>query len=598
MSCSQPLGSRRQVGSTPAGAARAATMLGWLAAAVAGCNGSIDGSGSGSAGPTGKPSPGGSPTAPGGSPTSPGAPAAPQGPVGAHPLEPRRDTPACKQVNPGPAPLRRLTRGEYDRTVRDLLGEDLQLARGFPAEELQHSFDNSAELRSVSDVLAENYVNAAKQIAKTVLAKLPTYLACDPAKDGGEQSCLTRFFDGFARRIWRRPLTDEERTDLQKVFTGGRTAGFADGLEAVVRVMVLSPQFMYRLEAGAPVGGASYQRLDHFAMASRLSYLLWGTMPDAALFAAAEAGKLGTREEVASWASKMLADPRAGDMVVNFASQWLHLRELADADKDSTAYPAWKEEYLSLFRQETEAFVGLVWKDGGKLDTLLSAPYSALNGPLGSFYGVSGVSGDAFQKVMMPAGQRAGLVTQAALLAAKSGPDQSSPILRGIFLREQMFCQELPVPPASVDANPPVLDPKMTTKERFAAHRTDPSCESCHRLIDPVGFGLEKYDATGAWRTTENGKPVDATGELQGTDVDGKFDGAIELAERLVASKQVETCMAGHWFHFAFGRAPTELDRCTVDTMAASFVESGGDLRHLLATLVQSDAFFFKGAQP
>jgi hypothetical protein len=138
----------------------------------------------------------------------------------------------------------------------------------------------------------------------------------------------------------------------------------------------------------------------------------------------------------------------------------------------------------------------------------------------------------------------------------------------------------------------------MTTKERFAAHRTDPSCESCHRLIDPVGFGLEKYDATGAWRTTENGRMVDATGELQGTDVDGKFDGAIELSRKLAASKDVERCMAGYWFNFAFGREPTDQDRCTVDTLADSFASSDGDMRHLLSTLVQTDAFFFKGAQP
>ena len=178
-----------------------------------------------------------------------------------------------------------------------------------------------------------------------------------------------------------------------------------------------------------------------------------------------------------------------------------------------------------------------VWKADAKLDTLLSAPYTLVNGPLAGFYGMKGITGDSFQKVDLDAGQRAGLLTHASLLAAKSGPDQSSPILRGVFVREQMFCQPLPQPPVTVDANPPELNPALTTKERFAAHRNDPSCEGCHRLIDPIGFGFERYDATGAYRTTENGKMVDATGELAGTDVDGPFTGAIELGKKLVQSQ-------------------------------------------------------------
>jgi hypothetical protein len=518
-------------------------------------------------------------------------------PIGAHPLEPKRDSAACKQIDPGPAPLRRLTRTEYDNTVRDLIGEDKQLAKGFPPEELQHSFDNSAELRSVSDVLAENYVSAAKEIGKTVAGKMGSFLDCDVAKDG-EAACLERFLDGFGKRAWRRPLDAAERADLQRVFAAGRGASFAEGIEAVVRVLVLSPQFMYRIEQGGAVAGAGYQRLGHWEMASRLSYLLWGTMPDAALFTAAEAGKLGTRQEVGAQAQRMLEDPRAAAMFTNFAGQWLHLRELADADKDTTIYPQWKEELLPLFRQETEQFVALVWKGDAKLDTLLSASFSVVNGSLASLYGLKGVTGEAFQKAELDPMQRAGLLTQASILAEKSGPDQSSPILRGVFVREQMFCQPLPSPPASVEAKPPELDPNMTTKERFAAHRNEPSCASCHDLIDNVGFGLEHYDATGAYRARENDKPVDASGALVGTDVDGKFTGAIELARRLVDSKDVEACMAKHWFHFALGREKTPGDGCTEETLESIFARTGGDLRQLILATVQSDAFFFKGGRP
>ncbi len=564
---------------------------------LAGCTGSIEGKPSGSADPKADPSkPANTPAGPGMS-SNPGtgepAAGAPLPPPGAHPLEPKRDTAACKEIKPGGAPIRRLTRTEYDNTVRDLIGEDKKLAKAFPGEELQHSFDNSAELRSVSDVLAEHYNTAAKEVGRAVVAKLDTFLACDSAKN--EDACLDQFLGGFAQRVWRRPLEASEREDLKKAFKAGRLSTFAEGIDAVVRVMILSPQFMYRIERGVPVPGTNYERLGHWDMASRLSYLLWGTMPDAELFSAAQAGKLGTRDEIADQAKRMLADPRAGAMVTNFASQWLHLRDLADAAKETEIYPNWKDEFLELFRLETEHFVTAVWKDDAKLGSLLSSTSTMVNGPLAAFYGIKGITGDTFQKVALDGTQRAGLMTHASLLSAKSGPDQSSPILRGVFVREQMFCQPLPQPPVTVDANPPMLNPAMTTKERFAAHRNDPSCESCHKLIDPIGFGFEKYDATGAFRALENGKMIDATGELAGTDVDGSFEGAIELTKKLVQSKQVESCVASHWFNFAFGREPTDSDRCTVETLQTNFAKTGGDMRQLLLGLVQTDTFFFKG---
>jgi Protein of unknown function (DUF1592)/Protein of unknown function (DUF1588)/Protein of unknown function (DUF1587)/Protein of unknown function (DUF1585)/Protein of unknown function (DUF1595) len=572
-----------------------------LALALTGCSGTImgdAGSNSSTPGVGDKPSGGSNPGQTGGSGSSAGSPGdpstgAPLPPPGASPLAPPREG-ACEKVNPGPAPVRRLTRTEYDNTVRDLLGEDKGLAKNFPKEELQHSFDNSADLRSVSDVLAENYTSAAATIGKTVVEKMGTFLACDAAKEG-DDTCLNKFFDGFGKRLWRRPLSTTEREDLKKVFTAGKMTGFADGLDAVVQVMVLSPQFMYRLERGVPVDGAGYSRLTHWEMASRLSYLLWGTMPDDQLFTAAEAGKLGTREEVSAQAKRMLEDPRATAMITNFAGQWLQLRELAEADKDTDIYPQWKDELPDLFRKETEEFIASVWKGDAKLDSLLSSNYTMMNGPLAAFYGVKNVTGDAFQKVNLDGTQRAGILTHAGIMAAKAGPDQSSPILRGVFVREQLFCQELPPPPPTANAEPPMLNNKMTTKERFAAHRNDPSCEGCHKLIDYIGFGFEKYDATGAWRTMESGKVVDATGELVGTDVDGKFDGALEMTKKLTESKAVETCMAKHWFHFGFGRGETEIDACTAETLAANFTKTGGDLRQLLLTLVQTDAFFFKG---
>jgi hypothetical protein len=558
-----------------------------LALALGACSGSIAAPNAGSSGaaPT-RPGTGGMPLPGGG--TLP--------PIGTNPLEPDRTNPACAAIDPGPAPLRRLTRAEFDNTVRDLIGEDRRLAQGFPPEELRGGFDNNAEVRSVSDLLAEGYSAAAEQVGKAVTGQLAALLPCDPPRDG-EAACLDRFLDGFGKRVWRRPLLPAERDDLKKVFAAGRMTTFAEGIDAVVQVMVLSPQFLYRLERGVPVPGTGYARLTPWEMASRLSYLLWGTMPDAALMAAAEAGKLATRDEVMAQARRLVEDPRATAMVTNFGEQWLQLRDLADADKDPVAFPRYKDELRDLWKQETDAFLAAVWKGDARLDTLLSAPWSMMNGALAAFYGVSGPSGDAFTRVMLDPAQRAGVLTQGALMAAKSGPDQTSPVQRGVFVREQMLCQPLPPPPPEVNAMPPMLDPKgmLTTKERFAAHRKDPSCASCHDLIDNIGFGFENYDPLGLYRTTENGKPIDASGKFQGTDVDGPFRGAVEMAGKLVASKDVERCMATHWFDFSFGRPRTDQDACTEQTLGGVFASSGGDFRQLLLAITQSDAFFFKG---
>jgi hypothetical protein len=516
-------------------------------------------------------------------------------PVGSHPLEPDRANAKCKTLAPGPAPARRLTRAEFDNTIKDLVGEDMKLAAAFPPEEVHASFDNDANTRSVSDLLAEGYSSAAEAVAKKVVAGLGGMLPCASA-GGDETACLDKFLDGFGTRAWRRPLTGSERDDLKAIFTKGKTKTFADGIDAVVQVMLLSPQFLYRVETGVAIAGADYRRLSHWEMASRLSYLLVGSMPDAQLMAAAEAGKLGTRGEVATHAERLLQDPRATAMVVNFGEQWLQIRGLAEADKDPAAYPKFKDTFLESWRQETAGFLAEVWRTDPKLSTLLTAPWSVVNAELASLYGAPAPKGTGFEKVMMDPKQRAGVLTQGSVMAVQSDPDQTSPIHRGVWALEQMLCSPPPPPPQELNAMPPALNPKMTTRERVAAHRTNPSCAACHEIIDNVGMGFENYDALGAYRATENGKPVDAKGYLSGSDVETPFDGAVEMAQRMVVSKDVSSCMVSHWFHYGLGRDPTAQDACTNESLGKAFADSKGDLRQLLLALVQTDAFFFKGA--
>jgi hypothetical protein len=395
--------------------------------------------------PDGKPAPGGS------SPTTPPGAGGATGPA---PAVPSATGTACKDVQPGSSPLRRLTRAEYDNTVRDLLGETSGPARDFPDEERALGFDNNATTRSVSDLLADRYVVAAAKLADIAVAKLPTLLPCDPA-GAGEQACLDMFLDTFARRTWRRPLEADERTNLQAAFAEGKTASFAEGINAVVQVLLLSPQFLYRVERGTPVPGATHLALTGYEMASRLSYLLWGTMPDADLMTAAEMGALGTREAVRAQAERMLKDPRAAALVGKFSDEWLRLEELSDLDKDIDIFPAFTADVRDPLRLETQKLIDkVVWHGDGKLGSLLTASTTFVNGPLAEYYGITGVTGDAYKEVPLDTQKRLGFLGHAGILSVLGVPADglTSLVFRGLFVRERLLCQPLGDPPPNAQS--------------------------------------------------------------------------------------------------------------------------------------------------
>jgi hypothetical protein len=533
-------------------------------------------------------------------PGTPGAPGGPLPPIGTTPTAPDRGSAACKTINPGLSPLRRLTRSEYDNTVRDLLGDTAGLGRDFPQEERALGFDNNAESRSVSPLLADRYFNAAETLAKAAVARLPALLACDPGREG-DAVCLDRFLDGFGKRAWRRPLEGAEKANLKRAFTEGKTTTFAEGIQAVIQVMLQSPQFLYRFERGVPMAG-DVLRLTPYEVASRLSYLLWGSMPDETLLAQADAGKLATREDVLAQAQRMLKDPRAAGMVATFSDQWLRLEDLADLDKEPGSFPLFNDSLRAPFRLETQKLIEKVmWSGDGKLATLLTSPTTFLNGTLAQFYGVPGVTGDAYREVPLDTSKRLGILGHAGLLAVLGVPDDSltSLVFRGVFVREHLFCEDLPDPPPNAqDENPP-FTPTTTAREWSEARQAKANCGACHALIDPIGFGFEAFDGLGTWRATDHGKPIDARGEIKGSDVDGPYSGVVELARKLSTSTKVRDCVATQWFRYGFGRQETADDACTMDTLKRGFAASGGNIRELLIALTQTDAFLYrKGAQP
>jgi Protein of unknown function (DUF1592)/Protein of unknown function (DUF1588)/Protein of unknown function (DUF1587)/Protein of unknown function (DUF1595)/Protein of unknown function (DUF1585) len=561
--------------------------LGLLSAALClACTASIGDSNPGS-GP-GAPGPGPRPPAAG-----PGEPPPPIGVTGPGAAEVEK---ACKVRDAGPSPIRRLTRWEYDNTVRDLLGDASRPSGRFPPDERGAGFTNDAQNLSVSPLHVENYLDAAEKLVAAATVDLGRLVPCDPA--AGDAGCATRFLETWGKRAWRRPLDAEEKAAMLKVFTAGMTAdGFATGIRMMMQVMLQVPQFLYRVEIGGARVGGDMVRLTPWETASRLSYLFWASMPDNELMAAAEAGKLGTPEEIAAQARRLVADDRAKQTLAIFNEQWLDLASAEAIEKDPEILPAFEPALPPLFRREAELYVEeVMWRGDGTLATLLTAPFSFMNEKLARFYGVKGPAGEAFAKVTLDGVQRSGFFTQAAFLATHALPTQTDPVRRGKFVREQFFCQIPPPPPADLMVRPPDLAPNLTTRERFSQHSADPQCAVCHKMMDPIGLAFENYDPLGQYRASEAGRPVDASGELHGTDVDGPFVGPLELTRKLLDSGQVRACYVKQWFRFGYGRSETPADLCSVETLKALYESKGRSARELLVALTQTDAFMFRRA--
>lgn len=507
----------------------------------------------------------------------------------------------CSQVHPGPARARRLNRFEYDNTVRDLLADTTHPAQKFPTEERSRlGLDNDAAALTISPVLVEQYQQAAESLAATAVAQLGSLLPCDP-QQAGEEACGKAFIQSFGAKAFRRPLEAEESDRLWRVLDAGRTSeSFAAGVRMVLEAVLQSPAFLYRVELGAiPAAAGAAVRLTSFEMAARLSYFFWQSMPDDTLRAAAANDGLQQDDAITAQATRLLADPRAREMTAHFHEAWLRLDRYSALEKDAQVFSAFTPEIPALLAQETRTFLDhWLWDGEGDVASLFTAPYTFMNQKLATYYGVTGPSGDAFVRVDLAAEQRQGLLGQGGLLAVLAKANQTGPVQRGKFVREQFFCQDIPPPPAGVVIKAPDLSPTLSTRERFGQHSQDPTCKSCHGLMDPIGLALESIDGAGRYRSMENGKPIDVSGEVLQTDVPGTFSGLPGLAQKLASSAQVKSCMARAWFQYAYGRAQTNEDSCTLAKLDERFAANGYKLKDLLVALSQTDAFRYRSATP
>ncbi len=553
----------------------ALTIAALSVAALVGCTGTLSGTDSGnrSAGPN--------------QGVGPGGVADPGGGVAAG----GRDATGSLLPAVGPAGLRRLTTREYDNTVRDLLGDDSGPSRQLVAE--SHGAEGYVAFQPMGATELEQYRSAAEAIAARAVGQVADLVPC--ASGTAEPICTRAFIDSFGKRAFRRPLAAAEATELEALYTGVRMrAGLShsDGIRVLLTAMLQDPRFLYQRQLGSGAADANgLVPLDAYDMASRLSYALWRTMPDAALLEAADSGRLGTEAEVRAQATRMLADPRAREATTAWASSWLGLERLDTLSRPADAYPEWTPALGAAMRRESEAFVASVVLDGdAALHTLLTAPVAFPDAALSQLYGVAKptLAGGLSQVNLNPT-QRAGILTQASFLTAFP-----TPVLRGKFVRERLLCQTMPPPPPNAQGMGHVLADPASERERVSAHSTDPACAGCHTLMDPIGFGFLSFDAIGKWRESDAGRPIDDSGALAGTDADGSFVGPVELAARLASSADVRQCLTRRWFRSLLERAETDSDNGSLELLGAALEKGERPMRDMLLALVAAPAFRYR----
>lgn len=490
---------------------------------------------------------------------------------------------------PGRVVMHRLNVTEYNNTVRDLLGTQLSLPESFPADLTAHSFDNVAAALIMTDAAFAFYSETAKRLAAEALTpeRRARLFDCDVA--ALKEACVRSMLAGFLPRAWRRPTEAGDVEGLVKLFSDNKSAGDSDeqALTRVLQAVLVSAEFLFRIERNTGVAGV--RSLNGYELASRLSYFLWSSMPDAELFAAAASGALQTPDGVSAQMTRMLSDTRAAAFGENFGGQWLPIRALADVVPDAKAYPDFDEELRAAMRAETHRSFLDVASGAKSFKALLSTSSGYVNDRLAQHYGLptTGSKEPAFREL---ARGRGGLLTQGTFLTVNSYPDESNPVRRGKWILANLFCQEPPAPPPDVQREPPPQQ-GVSRKERLASHRTDPICASCHNLMDPLGLALEQYDGIGQFRTADNGVPIDPSGQL----LDGTvITDAVSLQSSLAENPQIAACVAEHLFTYALGRARrvgSGFDDMTIEQLSKTFKDSGQLFPQLMQAVTRSDVF-------
>jgi hypothetical protein len=509
-------------------------------------------------------------------------------------ISPSGGTPV--EALPGPptrtSGSRRLTRQEYARSITRLLGSDVPVDTTLLPEDTLTPFDNDVLEQSPSMLLVESAESLAEDIAKFVTgtpARLQKILPCTPAAStatGADPACFDRFVQGFGRRVLRRPLAADEITAMNEIVSYGKAPGtFADAVNVALRVFLMHPEFLYRIELGM-AAGKNRVRLNGYEMAARISFLLQGATPDDALLMAAQTGKLDNVEGRRQEADRLIKTEEGKQQVRRFHAFWLGYSRLDSA-------PLQRK-----LRTETDALVDRASEPGRDWRELLLSDATDIDAELANHYGMLAGGGSGFGWVDYGSAPRRGILSHGMFAAAGAKFADTSPTRRGKFIRERFLCQVIPLPPAeaSVDVDlPPGGNAASGCKtDRYKQHREDATCAACHAFMDPIGFGLENFDELGRYRTHDRDRPdcpIDGKGAL---DAQTPFTGAKELATLVADSPQLGPCVSQHFIRFAAGRALDGDDIRRAQWLGDEMGKAGNSLTAMLLSYVSHADFGFR----
>jgi hypothetical protein len=483
---------------------------------------------------------------------------------------------------------RRLSRTEYANVVRDVLGDTSGALSKYLAEDEYRPFDNDYTVQVASRALIESLEAAADDIATRAVSpeNRAKVVPCTPSGPG-DAACLRSTIESLGRKLYRRPLSGEQVTaylDLQRFATEVNADvphDFYTAVNLVLRSMLQDPEVLYRIETGTPTGEPGIFKLDSYEVASRLSFLLWGSGPDDSLLAKAQDGALLDGGSRSAAAATLLGDARARSQLERFHAMWLGYR----------AIPA-SAELAGSFSLETNKLIDKVlFEQPSSYLELFTSTQTYVNELLATRYGLPAPAGGEGW-VSYASDERAGILAHGSVLAAFSKFSDTSPTQRGIFVQTRLLCNKVAPPPANVNVDqPPASGDAVCKLERYDAHRTLDSCKACHAQLDPIGYGLENYDIGGRYRTHDDAHEecvLPGTGELPGH---GTFSGPGQLARLLVDSGEVEQCFVQHLMSYAVGRELRPEEDAARDALLASFKTGGYSAQQLLASLVGDERF-------
>ena len=487
--------------------------------------------------------------------------------------------------DPGPFVIRRLTKSEYGNTLHDLLGVDASIAAELPNEVAGEGYMNS-----LSPLQSEQYLS----IANAALQKMPT--EAQQRLLGDKNTAVREVARTLARRAYRRPPTEAELDVLIRIFDLGRTnkLDHTASLRLMLKAVLVSPQFLFITPAKDAEASQKIVLLDDYQLAARLSYLLWATMPDAELSELADAGKLHEPAVLKAQTKRLLADPRARALFDGFGAQWLGLSELKDKTFDPAKFPQMTGEMRSAMVEEARQFFESIVRENRSVVSFVDSDYTFLNGTLATLYGMEKtITGPQMRQVKLTNPNRGGILGMPGILATTSFPNRTSPVNRGVWVLEQVLGEHVPPAPPNV----PTLEKQdqkkvgnLTLRQRTELHRTNAVCNNCHKILDPIGFGLENFDAIGRWRDEDDtGGKIDAAGELPG----GKHFSSPKQLKTLIAARKDDLTrnLAEKLLAYALCRKLGGYDEIVVDRMMKTITKDGYKMQTLITEIVTSYPF-------